>query len=340
MRKLSVLPIVLLSTATLLAQTPPRRAAANAPTRLSTVAMIDLPGHPGFEAIALANDYIVISQTSANTIDVFDPQKRRLVAQITNISQPRGIAVDAKNNRFYVAAANSVIDVVSSQDWEVKDSFTIQGSADVLALSADGLRLYAGDKTDSTVSAVDTSQRKTIASVQLPGRPESIAIADNNTVFVSVQDQALVVAIDPQMRVTSQFKLQASQPAGMVFDSASHRLYVAVRAAVLALNADNGSEIARVPAPRGVQSLYLDAASRTLFASGGGSILMLNAASGLSSTDELLADIKGHALIFDPTHKLLFMPGGREGRSKMLIVKDLKNAPASALPAASEAALR
>jgi YVTN family beta-propeller protein len=336
MRKYFGFSLVLLTTAAAFGQTSPRPAA---PTRLSTVAMIDLPGRPGFEAIAFANNYIVISQTSANTIDVFDPQRRRLVAQITNIAQPRGIAVDAKNNRFFVAAANSVVDVVSSQDWQVKDSFTIQGSPDVLALSPDGLRLYVGDKSNSTVFAVDTSQRKTIASAQLTGRPESIAVSDGNTVYVSVQDQALVVAIDPQMRITSQFKLQASQPAGLVFDPGAHRLYVAVRSAVLALNADNGSEVARVPATRGVQSLYFDAASHMLFAAGGGSILMLNTANGLSNTDELLADIKGHALIFDPSRKLLFMPGGREGRSKMLIVKDLKNSPAPE-PAASEAALR
>jgi serine/threonine-protein kinase len=337
MRKLSLLPLLLLAVP-LVAQVSPRRA-VQGPTRLSTVAMIDLPGRPGFDAIAFANNYVVVLQTSSNTIDIFDPQKRRLVAQITNIAQPRAIAVDAKNNRFYVAAANSVVDVVSSQDWEVKDSFNVQGSADVLALSPDGLRLYVGDKVSSTLSAVDTSLRKAIGSVELSGRPESIAVGDGNQVFVSVQDQAQIVAIDPQMRIASQFKLQASQPAGMALDSNSHRLYVAVRAAVLALNADNGSEIARVPAPRGVQSLYLDPTSHTLFAAGGGSILMLNTANGLSSTDELLADIKGHALIYDPGRKLIFMAGGREGRSKMLIVKDLKNSPAPE-QAASEAALR
>jgi len=345
MRKHLFSTLLLLAAVSLVAQTPQtvqtavRRTVPNSQSRLSTVAMIDMPGRPGFEAIAFANNFIVVSQTAGNTIDVFDPQKRRVVAQITNIAQPRAIAVDAKNNRFYVAAANSVIDVVSSQDWEVKDSFTVQGSADVLALAADGVRLYVGDKVNSTVSAVDTSLRKTIASAQLSGRPEAIAVGDANTIYVSVQDQSLIVAIDPQMHIASQFKLNASQPAGMVFDSSSHRLYVAVRAAVVALNADNGSEVARVAAPRGIQSLEFDPATHTLFAAGGGSILLLDTAGGLSSADELLAEIKGHTLIFDPGRKLLFMPGGREGRSKMLIVKDLKNAGASQ-PAASEAALR
>jgi DNA-binding beta-propeller fold protein YncE len=245
------------------------------------------------------------------------------VAQITNIAQPRGLAIDSKNNRFYVATANSTIAVVSSQDWEVKDSFHVDGSPDVLALSADGMRLYVGDKANSTLTAVDTSLRKTIGSADLGGRPESIAIGDANTIFVTVQDQATVASVDAQMKVVNQFKLQASQPAGLVYDGAARRLYVAVRAAVLAINADNGAEIARVPAARGVQTLSFDPATHTLYAAGGGSVISLNTTNGLTSVDELPADVKGHVLVFDASRKLIFLPGGREGRSKMLIVKDL-----------------
>ncbi len=287
------------------------------------VAMIDLPGRPGFEDVVMANNLIVIAHTGANSIDVFDPQKRRMVAQITNIAQPRGIAVDAKNSRLFVATANSVIDVVSSQDWEVKDSFNVQGSPDVLALSADGMRLYIGDKTDSTIFVVDTSQRKTIGSVELGGRPEAIVAGDDNLMYVTVQDQSAVVAIDAQLKVVKQFKLQASQPTGLVYDGTSHRLYVAVRAAVLSINADDGSEVGRVTAQRGVDTLYLDSASHTLFAGGGGSVLAVNTAGTFAALDELLAEVKGQTIVYDPSRKLLFMPGGREGRSKILIVRNI-----------------
>jgi DNA-binding beta-propeller fold protein YncE len=338
MRKI-VLIAGLLSVVSLANAQRPANAAPAGAARLSTVAMIDLPGRPGFDDTAIANNLIVTSHTGANAIDVFDPQRRRLVAQISNIAQPRGIAVDAKNNRFYVATANSVIAVVSSQDWQVKDSFNVQGSPDVLALSADGMRLYIGDKTDSTISAVDTSLRKTIGNVELTGRPEAIAIGDSRMIYVSVQDQAMVVGIDPQMNVVAQFKLQASQPTGLVYDPAGRRLYVAVRSAVLAINADNGSEVGRAPATRGVSTLYLDQSTHTLFAAGGGSLLSFNTAGNLSAQDELLADVKGHAFTYDTERKLIFMPGGREGRSKMLIVRDL-SAGGPPQPAPAEAKLQ
>ena len=304
-------------------QQKPINAAPPGAGRLSTVAMIDLPGRPGFDAVAMANNLIVISHTGANAIDIFDPQKRRLVAQVTNIAQPRGIAVDAKNNRLFVAIANSVIDVVSSQDWEVKDSFSLQGSPDVLALSSDGTRLYVGDKTNSSVFVMDTSLRKTIGTVELGGRPEAIALGEGNLVYVTVQDQQSIVSIDPQLKVTGQFKVNGSQPTGLVFDAPSHRLFVAVREAVLAISSDNGDEVGRVNAQRGVDTLYFDPASHTLFASGGGSILAINTNGGFGALDELLADVKGHTIVFDASRKLIFMPGGREGRSKVLIVRDV-----------------
>ncbi|ABF41433.1 hypothetical protein Acid345_2432 [Candidatus Koribacter versatilis Ellin345] len=334
MRKVLVLLITLFvgagfSQSRPVAATPPSQA------RLSTVAMIDLPGRPGFDSVAIANNLVVIAHTGANTVDVFDPQKRRMVAQITNIAQPRGIAVDAKNSRFFVACANSTINVVSSQDWQVKDTFSVDGSPDVIALSPDGLRLYIGDKMNSSVSAVDTSLRKTIATAQLDGRPEAIAVGDGNLAYVSVQDAAEVASIDPQMKVVGQFKLQASQPTALVFDPGAHRLYVAVRGAVLALDAANGAEVSRVAAPRGVSSLDFDPVSRMLFAAGGGSVASFSANGGvLRAVDELPADVKGHSLVFDASRGLLFLPGGREGRSKMLIVRDISGGAApSAAPA-------
>src|ERR1035437_35573 len=113
MRKIASLLIVGFSVSVAAAQrtTTPPPVVRTGPARLGTVAMIDLPGRPGFTDIAFANNFVVTSQTNANTIDVFDPAKRRLVAQVTNIAQPRGIAVDARNNRLYVATANWMIAV-------------------------------------------------------------------------------------------------------------------------------------------------------------------------------------------------------------------------------------
>ena len=46
----------------------------------------------------------------------------------------------------------------------------------------------------------------------------------------------------------------------------------------------------------------------------------------LAAMDEIPADVKGHTVAYDPESKMVFLPGGREGRSEVLLLR----------PAASE----
>ena len=45
--------------------------AAATDTRLRQVAIVDLPGDPGFNQIAMANGQVVISRPATNTIEIF-----------------------------------------------------------------------------------------------------------------------------------------------------------------------------------------------------------------------------------------------------------------------------
>src|SRR4051812_40352474 len=80
-------------------------AAAQEPNSLRPIALVDLPGIPGFDEVVFANGQLVLTHNSANTVDIVDPTKRRLVAQIKNVDSPRGLAVDAAGGGVYSAAA-------------------------------------------------------------------------------------------------------------------------------------------------------------------------------------------------------------------------------------------
>jgi DNA-binding beta-propeller fold protein YncE len=112
----------------------------------------------------------------------------------------------------------------------------------------------------------------------------------------------------------------ASEPTGLALDEQRRLLYVAVRYAVLALNADTGAEQARIPAPGGTDALVLDPGGNLLYAAAGdGSVLAIDLNRNVVD-HELPTDVKGYSIAYDPAHKMLFLPGGREGRSKMVIL--------------------
>jgi DNA-binding beta-propeller fold protein YncE len=283
--------------------------------------MIDLPGDPGFNQVAIANGQVVISRPATNTVEIFSPAKRRMVARISQINDPRGIAVDDKEFRVYIAlGGSSRIASINSRDWQVEKLIPVSHRPEKLLWVAETRTLYAASSLDRTLSIVNPAGRET-STIELDGIPEDLAYDPvRHVVLVTLQDLSQVAATDRSGQISGRFKLAASEPTGMAFDNARRRLYVAVRYAVVALNADTGEEVARIPAPGGTSTLALDAASNMLYAaSGDGSVLAIDLSKN-TVDHELPTDVKGYGLAFDPARKMLFMPGGREGRSKMVVL--------------------
>jgi DNA-binding beta-propeller fold protein YncE len=315
------------------------------PNTLRQIAMLDLPGKPGFDAVVFAAGHLVMAHKGADTVDIFEPTKRRLVAQVNNVADPRGIVADEANNRVYIAAAgsNSIV-VISSQDWQVQGVIGLGQAPESLLMLPKGAELAVTKPLARTVAFVPTNaigqQKAERESVEVGGRPQKMAWdPQKNQVYVTVEETAEVVAISPaQGEVAKRMKLTASQPTGLVFEPNSRQLFVAARYAVLQVDAETGREISRVPAPPGTSTLWLEAQSNTLFASGvDGSVQIINVGPDrLTAQEELVSAVRGNGLAYDPANKLLFLPGGREGKSKLVILKQF----GAALPAGVESAKR
>lgn len=291
--------------------------------QLRQVAIVDLPGRPGFDSMAFANGYLLITHTSAGTLDVFNPVTRRLAAQVSKLNKPRDIAVDEKAGKIYIAnsGAKNLV-VVSAKDWGVLDVIPLQFSPDALLLVPERQTLYISNWLDRSVTALSLVDNSA-AVADVGGRPEHMAFdAQTGRVFVNVQDTAEVAVLDDNHKPIARWKLNASQPTGMAFDPKSRRLFVAVRYAVLALNAENGQELARIPAAAGVDRLWFDPAINTVFAaSASGIVHMINVDGKYVNEHELPVEVRGNSIAYDSEGSYLYVPGGREGRSKLLILK-------------------
>ncbi|HUI85195.1 MAG TPA: YncE family protein [Candidatus Binatia bacterium] len=296
---------------------------------LRQVGMVNLPGSPGFAQLAFANGMLLLTHTGASTVDVFDPVRRRLVAQITGLRSPCAVAVDDRGGRVYVGdrGSNSIA-VVSTDGWKVIDSIPLPGSPDGLLWDGADM-LYWADAGAGTVSLLDLRTKQTTARVEVGGTLRHMVLdSTRHLVFATLQDVHQIIAIDPQLKIVSRFTLQASQPTGLLYDPQYRELYVAVRYAVLAISPDTGAEIDRVAAPAGVDALWLDSGSHTLYAASEGSLLAMHANGRLSAGEEITPQIKAHSVAFDPGRRLVLLPGGREGKSKLLMLRPMTpNAP-------------
>jgi DNA-binding beta-propeller fold protein YncE len=306
---------------------------------LRQVGMVNLPGSPGFGEMAFVNGMLLLAHPGASSVDVFDPAHRRIVAQILHLPSPRSIAFDDQAGKVYIADhdSNSIV-AVATDGWRVVDSIPLPGLPDALLLDGAG-RLYWTDAAGGTISLLDLRTKQDIARAELGGTPRSLAFdSSRNVVFATLQDQHQIVAVAtafagssagsggataPQLKIVGRFNLNASQPTGLAYDSQHRELYVAVRSAVLAVSADTGAEIDRVTAPEGVDALWLDAESQTLYAASEGSLLVMSAKGRLSVADNILTEVKGHTVAYDSAKRLVLLPGGREGKSKLLILRQM-----------------
>jgi hypothetical protein len=300
---------------------------------LRQMAMVYIPGNPGFQAVGFVNGHLIISHSGGGTVDIFNVKMRRVDAQI-NIEQPRGIVVDEKGGKVYVADAGaSKVAVISTKTWKLENTIPLQLQPGPLALSPDGRTLYIGDTHNQSISAVDLMKVERAVTVPLGHVDALVYDPGRNVIYATLEDQAQVAVLGPGLKVLRRYTLVASQPSALVLDQQARRLYVAVRYAVVALDADSGKEVGRVAAPMGVDSLWLDQGSGKLYAASSNEVDVIRVGGGqFASEDQLTLNVRGHGLVFDPEHRLLLMPSGHEGRSLVLILKPVGTQPALQYP--------
>ena len=296
--------------------------------QLRQVAVVNVPGRPGFEQLAWANGMLVMAHSRADSVDIFNPLLRRVEKQVTGLSDPRGLAVDDAGHRMFIGNfGNNTITVVDTANWTITRNIPVSAPPDTLLWVPQTKTLYACSSWNGVVAAVNPDDGTVGAALTFSGHPRDLVFDPNQRLlFVSLEDQNKI-AVVADGKLVREFAPQAWQPTGMTFDAQGNRLFVAVRYAVLVLDPVNGSEIARIPAPGGVDQLWLDAPSRNLYvASSGGSVSVVELENGRYITQgELQTKVRGHALAFDPVKKLLYMAGGSEGRSQVLILRRVEN---------------
>lgn len=291
---------------------------------LRQVAVLDLPGRPGFDEIALAHGMILVSHPGAGSVDLFDPQKRRIVGHIQDMSSPRGVAVDEAAHLVYIAnsGARNIV-VVSTADWQVKRLIPFDDAPEALLVVPAEHRLYVTLPAAQSVAALDLSGGgEPMAKATVDGRPSEFAYdSSRRQLFLTMQDRRSVLVLSPALKQVGSIALNASEPTGIAFSRHFDRLYVAVRYAVLLIDPSTGVELGRSAVAGGIDQLILDEPTGSLLGVANGSVFVLPAAGGLGTASEMPVDVKGHTLAYDSATGFLYLPGGREGRSKLLILK-------------------
>lgn len=262
-------------------QAPP--SAENQP--LSLVQRIPVPtnveGDFDHLGVDVKGGRLFIAGPDSGSVEVVDLRAGKWVRSIPGFKEPQGVWYVGEFNKLFVANRNDgKLSVLQGDSLELVDTVQLALGPDRLSYDPVSKNLYVGyggkdAKQDyGLVGIVDTKTNKHVGDVKVLAHPAEVLLEMSNPkIFVAISTADLVEVIDRQKRkVLSKWQVpEASHPADMDLDKASHRLFIVGSSKHLTvLDSDSGKVVANLPCVDDADGVFFDAAHKRIYVTGDG----------------------------------------------------------------------
>ncbi len=246
---------------------------------------IDLPVHVqtgGFDhaAVHRGRQLLYVAHTSNDAIDVIDCASDRYLRSVPDLKGVAGALVSEKRNLVFTSNRGEDTVSVFSPDAEDK-AIKIGVGIRPNGLSFDSKRGHllvanVGDPdipNSFTLSIVDVSQQKMIASIPVPGRTRWTIFDSQADVFhVNIANPPQIVVVDARNPtvIAKTFSIPVEGPHGLDLDMEGHRLFCACDGSQLVtLDAFSGNIMSQLPLSGVPDVIFYDAYLKHLYAAVG-----------------------------------------------------------------------
>lgn len=247
---------------------------------------IKLGGDGGWDYLTFdpAGGRLFISR--ATRVQIVDPKSGNILGEIPNTPGVHGIALAPDLGKGFTsngkASTVTIFDLKTLKEMGVV-KLSGQNPDSIVYDPADKLVLTFNGRSKNA-SVVDPAKNAETGTIPLDGKPESAATDGKGTVFVDIEDQNEIQAIDPRAgAVTATWPLPGcDSPAGLSIDPERRRLFASCHSQTLVVvDADSGQVVASVPIGQGTDASAFDAKAKLVFSSNGdGTLTVINAKSG------------------------------------------------------------
>ncbi len=247
-------------------------------------------------------------------VDVLDTLTGKPVGTIANLHGTHGIALDNAGKLGYISdgGGNAVV---------VFDRATLATVATIPAgQNPDGIvfepatqTVWAFNGRSKDVSVISATQRKVVATIPLPGKPEFPAVDGKGTVFDNIEDMNELVRLDAHTnKLTAEWPLTGCEgPSGLAFDVTGARLFsVCGNKHMAVTDANTGKSLATPAIGDGPDAAGWDAAHKLAFSSNGlsGTLTVINAASaGYQVLEELPTQRGARTMAYDSATDRIYL---------------------------------
>lgn len=200
---------------------------------------------------------------------VIDTAANKVVGRIADTPGVHGIAVGA-NKVFTSNGRESKVSVVDPKTLATLSKIDSGGAnPDAITFDAKSGHVWVFNHTGMSATQIEASTGKVLATIALTGTAETGQSDGAGKVFVNIEDKDQIDVIDvASKKVQASWSVApGSEPTGMAFDAASHRLFVGAGKSMVMMDSTSGKVVASVPICGGTDSTWYDSATKLAFSS-------------------------------------------------------------------------
>lgn len=250
--------------------------ARSAPLRLvKTVSLPDVQGRIDHFGIDLRGNRLFMSALGNNTLEVFNLKTGARIHTIRGLDHPQGVVYAPHAKRIFVDnAGDGTCRIFDGSSYRLLRVIHFSSDADDARYDARTRRVYVG-YGDGGLAVIDPAHATLAETIKLPVHPEAFEVGPSGTdVYVNLPSAGNIIGVVSlsTRRIIATWKIAgAAGNFPMALDAAQHRLFVVCRrpAELVVLSTRSGRAIARVPCTGDADDLWLDAARKRLYISGG-----------------------------------------------------------------------
>ncbi|WP_414574768.1 peptidoglycan-binding protein [Anabaena sp. CCY 9402-a] len=191
--------------------------------------VIQVGSVPKYVATSADEQLILVSNWCSWDLSIVDANQNQEIKRIKLGAYPRGIAVDTKSEKAYVAVMGSQnIAEVSLRDYSVKWLKNIGSSPRHLNIDPTGKYLYASLNGEGKIAKISLSQRKVIDKVITGKTPRSMVLSDDGQILyvVNYKEHTVSKVRTSDMKVLQKVNVDA-HPIGITYDPQTREVWVA-----------------------------------------------------------------------------------------------------------------
>jgi YVTN family beta-propeller protein len=207
------------------------------------------------------------------TVDVVDTDTGKKVGAITGLKGTHGVALGPDGKYGYISdGRGDAIVVFDRHSLEKLATVPAGTNPDGIAYEPVTKTVWAFNGRSNDASVLDTTTRKIVATIQLPGKPEFPVADGRGFVFDNIESKNEIVKLDARTnKVVGVYPLAGCEdPSGLAIDRKGRRLLSVCDNKVMAItSADTGKVLATVPIGEGPDATRFDAKGGLAFSTNG-----------------------------------------------------------------------